>query len=146
MKHFYSHTTQSFYIDEINHEIPTDSIEITEEQHNELYNAMNKGCVIFNDLTYSDAPPSSFHKWNKKNKKWMLDKEAEKEFKIKQHEAFRDSLLNEANAEIDILNRAIRLRRATDVDKKRLEQLENYTIDLYELDVNDINVVFPDKP
>lgn len=145
MKHFYNKKTKSFYIDEINENIPNDSVEITEKQHIALYNAINAGCIIFDDLTFSEPPPSFFHKWNKKTKEWVPDKDAEREFTIKQNETIRDSLLNEANAEIDILNRAVRLRRASDADKKRLELLENYTIDLYELDLNDINVVFPDK-
>lgn len=146
MKHYYNKKTKSFYVDEINENIPNGSVEITEDQHNTLHNAINAGCIIFDDLTISEPPPSSFYKWNEKTKKWVLDAEAEKDFKIKQNETIRDSLLNEANAEIDILNRAVRLRRASEADKKRLELLENYTIDLYELDLNDINVVFPEKP
>ncbi|MWP49857.1 MULTISPECIES: tail fiber assembly protein [unclassified Gilliamella] len=58
----------------------------------------------------------------------------------------RDSLLNEANTEIEIINRAIRLHRASESDKTRLEKLEVYTIDLYELDLNNVDVVFPKKP
>ena len=61
MKHFFNYKTQSFYIDEINNEIPADSIEITEQQHNELYSAINKGCMIFSDLSYSEPQPSEFH-------------------------------------------------------------------------------------
>lgn len=146
MKHYYNKKTRSFYIDEINTSIPNDSVEITEDQHNELYNAINTGCVIFDDLTYSESPPSAFHKWNEKTNKWVLDKDADREFKIKQNETIRDSLLSEANAEIDILNRAVKLRRASDIDKKRLELLENYTIDLYELDVTTPDLVFPELP
>ena len=146
MKHYYDNSTQSFYIDEINTSIPDNSVEITEEQHNELYNAINAGCIIFDDLTISEPPPSAFCIWDKKTKGWVLDKEAERNFKIKQNETVRESLLDDANAEIDILNRAVRLRRASDADKKRLELLENYTIDLYELDLNDIDMVFPVKP
>ena len=58
----------------------------------------------------------------------------------------RDSLLSVVNAEIDILNRSVRLRRATDADKKRLELLENYAIDLYEIDLSTPDVVIPEKP
>lgn len=74
MKHFYNFKTQSFYIDEINIDIPPDSIEITKDQHIDLFNAINAGCVIFNDLTYSEPPPSGFHKWD--GKKWVLDENA----------------------------------------------------------------------
>lgn len=64
MKHFYNFKTQSFYIDEINIDIPPDSIEITKDQNIDLFNEINAGCVIFNDLTYSESPLSGFHKWN----------------------------------------------------------------------------------
>ena len=44
--------------------LPNDLIEISEQQHLELLNAINSGCVIFSDLTYSKSRPSQFHKWN----------------------------------------------------------------------------------
>ena len=144
MKHFFNYKTQSFYIDEINNEIQEDSIEISEQQHNELYNAINKGCVIFSDLSYSEPKPSEFHEW--KVDDWVLNEQYKKEYEIQQKKALRDSLLSIANAEIDILNRSVRLRRATDADKKRLELLENYSIDLYELDLSNPDVVIPEKP
>lgn len=146
MKHFYNPQTNSFYIDEITPKIPDGCVEITEQQHNELYNAINSGCIIFEDLTYSLPKPSLFHKWDSENKKWVLDKAEQRSFIIKQNEMQRDLLLDSVNSEIDILNRAVRLRRASAADKKRLEILESYTVDLYELDLNDVNVVFPEKP
>ena len=144
MKHFFDYKTQSFYIDEINNDIPPDSIEITEQQHNELYNAINNGCVIFSDLSFSDKPPSEFHKWNGKG--WVLNQQHKNNYIIQQNTDLHNSLLNDTNAEIEILSRAVRLRRATDADKKRLELLENYSIDLYELDLSSPDVVIPEKP
>lgn len=88
--------------------------------------------------------PFEFCEWD--GEKWILDKKAVREFKLKHNIALRDSLLNNANAEIEIINRAIRLNRASETDKIRLEKLEIYTIDLYELDLSDVDVVFPDKP
>lgn len=66
--------------------------------------------------------------------------------KIEINTVKQQQLLNVVNAEIDILNRSVRLRRATDADKKRLELLENYSIDLYELDLSNPDVVIPEKP
>jgi len=61
----FSFTEQAFYDTELNYsELPSDLIEITAEQHNELLNALNSGCIIFADLTYSDPKPSQFHEWN----------------------------------------------------------------------------------
>ena len=88
--------------------------------------------------------PFQFSKWN--GKEWVLDIDAKNTHTIQQNTALRDSLLNAANAEIEILSRAVRLRRATDADKSRLELLENYTIDLYELDLSSPDVVIPEKP
>lgn len=88
--------------------------------------------------------PFEFCRWE--GEKWILDEEEKREFKIKKNVTIRDSLLNDANTEIEIINRAIRLRRASEADKSRLEKLELYTIDLYELDLNNVDVAFPEKP
>lgn len=146
MKRFYNHKTKSFYIDEINDAIPENSVEITEEQHSELYNAINAGCIIFDDLTHSEPPPTPFHEWDSKAKNWLSNKDAQQKYITNQNTAMRDSLLDKANKEIDILNRAVKLRRASDTDKQRLELLENYTIDLYELDLTISDLVFPKLP
>ena len=144
MTHFYDKKTQSFYIDGINNEIPDDSIVITVKQHDELHNAINAGCIIFDDLTYSEPPPSVFHKWA--GKKWVLDKNAENDFKIKQNVALRDKLINDANAKITLLQRAIKYNVATDNEKKLLEQLELFTINVARIDVSDVDAVFPKMP
>ncbi|QYN44512.1 tail fiber assembly protein [Gilliamella sp. ESL0441] len=93
---------------------------------------------------HTQLEPFEFCKWD--GKKWILDEEEKRDFKIKKNVTIRDSLLNEANAEIEIINRAVKLHRASEEDKQRLNKLEIYTIDLYELDLNNIDVVFPDKP
>lgn len=144
MTHFYDKKTQSFYIDDINNEIPDDCVEITAKQHDELHNAINSGCIIFDDLTYSEPPPSGFHKWD--GKKWVLDENAENDFKIKQNIALRDKLINDANAKITLLQRAIKYNVATDNEKNLLEQLELFTINVSRIDTSDINVVFPEMP
>ena len=48
--------------------LPDDLIEVTNEQHQELLSALNSGCVVFSDLTYSDPKPSRFHKFD--GSKW----------------------------------------------------------------------------
>ena len=61
----FSLETKSFYDLELNYpELPTDLVKITDEQHSELLKALNSGCIIFADLTYSDVKPSQFHEWN----------------------------------------------------------------------------------
>ncbi|NUF49930.1 tail fiber assembly protein [Gilliamella sp. ESL0250] len=146
MKHFYNHTTQSFYIDEINHEIPADSIEITAEQHNELYSAINAGCIIFDDLMYSDPKPSPFHKWNKKNKKWILDEDAKNDNIIKNNQNLKNSLINEANEKISLLQDIIDLDMQDADEEAQLKAWKKYRILLTRVDASDINAVFPAKP
>ena len=43
---------------------PNDLTDVTNEQHQTLLNAINKGCIIFPDLTVSAPKPSQFHEWN----------------------------------------------------------------------------------
>lgn len=61
----FSFKNQSFYDMDLSYlNLPNDLIEISEQQHLELLNAINSGCVIFSDLTYSKSRPSQFHKWS----------------------------------------------------------------------------------
>lgn len=146
MKHFFNYKTQSFYIDGINIKIPKNSIEITEQQHNELYNAINKGCIVFDNLTCSEPQPSSFHSWDSKNKTWIENTKAKTIATIQQNKLTQNSLINDANNKIILLQRAVKYNRATDDEKKLLEQLELYTVEIGQVDTSDINAVFPDMP
>lgn len=114
-----------------------------------IYNIETKLSKEVNELgpiesTFTALEPFEFSVWD--GEKWVLDIDEQRSFKIQKNTALRDSLLNAANDEIEILSRAVRLRRATDADKKRLELLENYSIDLYELDLSNPDVVIPEKP
>lgn len=61
----FSVSEQIFYDSDFNYpELPSDLIEITAEKHTELLNALNRGCIIFDDLAYSEPKPSQFHEWN----------------------------------------------------------------------------------
>lgn len=144
MTHFYDKKTQSFYIDEINIDIPADSIEITATQHDELHNAINAGCIIFDDLTYSEPPPAGFHKWD--GEQWVLDITAETDFKIRKNTDLRDKLLTDASTKITLLQRAIKHNVATDNEKRLLERLELFTIDVSRIDTANVNAVFPEMP
>ena len=58
----------------------------------------------------------------------------------------RDKLINDANAKITLLQRAIKYNVATDTEKQLLEQLELFTINVSRIDTSNINVVFPEMP
>ncbi|HAK15810.1 MAG TPA: hypothetical protein DCM65_06020 [Acinetobacter junii] len=61
----FSFMNQAFYDAELPYsELPHDLIAITSEKHLELLSALNKGCIVFGDLTYSEPKPSQFHEWH----------------------------------------------------------------------------------
>ncbi|MEJ5137271.1 MULTISPECIES: hypothetical protein [Acinetobacter] len=62
----FSQKTQSFYDLNIDYsELPSDLVEITEEQHTGLLQKLNEGCHVFADLTYSEPRPTHFHIWSR---------------------------------------------------------------------------------
>ena len=88
--------------------------------------------------------PFQFSKWN--GKKWVLDANEQTTFKIKQNKSLKNSLLNEANENISILQDAIDFDMAEDGDEEKLKAWKKYRILLNRIDASDINVIFPEKP
>ena len=88
--------------------------------------------------------PFPFSKWN--GKKWILDEDEQKAFKIKQNKAQKNLLLNEANENISILQDAIDLEMSEDGDEEKLKAWKKYRILLNRIDATNINVIFPEKP
>lgn len=88
--------------------------------------------------------PFQFSKWN--GEKWVLDENEEKAFKIKQNKSLKNSLLNEANENISILQDAIDLDMSEDGDEERLKLWKKYRVLLNRIDASDTNVIFPTKP
>lgn len=146
MKYFYDIKTNSFFIDTVNDVIPESALQITEQQHNELYLAINAGCIIFDDLSYSEPPPAIFYKWNGKTKKWVKDKEAENAAAIAQNQTMKNSLINEANDKIVLLQDIIDLDMQEADEEVQLKKWKKYRILLTRIDTSDIKAVFPDKP
>lgn len=61
----FSLNQQAFYETNLNYsDLPSDLIDVTLDQHAELLNALNNGCIIFDDLSYSEPKPSQFHTWS----------------------------------------------------------------------------------
>ena len=67
-------------------------------------------------------------------------------FKTKQNKSLKNSLLNEANENISILQDAIDFDMAEDGDEEKLKLWKKYRILLNRIDASDINVIFPEKP
>ncbi|PXZ05770.1 tail fiber assembly protein [Gilliamella apicola] len=130
MSIYYNSKNNCFYDSNIN-EVSSDSIKISSKYHFELLEKQSQGFVIKSD---ANGYPFAVESVLTADEIIMINTSKQQQ------------LLNVVNAEIDILNRSVRLRRATDADKKRLELLENYSIDLYELDLSNPDVVIPEKP
>ena len=88
--------------------------------------------------------PFQFSKWN--GKKWVLDADEQTTFKIKQNKSLKNSLLNEANENISILQDAIDFDMTEDGDEDKLKAWKKYRVLLNRINVSDINVIFPEKP
>ena len=88
--------------------------------------------------------PSQFSKWD--GKKWILDEDEQNAFKVKQNKSLKNSLLNEANENISLLQDAIDLDMAEDGDEDKLKAWKKYRILLNRIDISNITVVFPEKP
>lgn len=88
--------------------------------------------------------PFQFSKWS--GKKWILDEDEQNAFKIKQNKMLKNSLLNEANENISILQDAIDLDMSEDGDEEKLKAWKKYRVLLNRIDISNIAVVFPEKP
>ncbi|PXZ05769.1 tail fiber assembly protein [Gilliamella apicola] len=66
--------------------------------------------------------------------------------KIEINTVKQQQLLNIANEQIIILERAIKYNRAEDADKLLLEQLELFTIDVSQADLSAPDLIFPELP
>ena len=62
---FFSISKKLAYHPDFNYsELPSDVVKVSNEKHQELIIAINSGCIIFPDLTFSAPQPSQFHTWN----------------------------------------------------------------------------------
>ena len=87
---------------------------------------------------FTPLEPLQFSTWN--GKKWVLDEDEQNAFKIKQNKMLKNSLLNEANENISILQDAIDLDMSENGDEDKLKAWKKYRV------VSNIAVVFPEKP
>ncbi|KFA58980.1 Tail fiber assembly protein from lambdoid prophage DLP12 [Gilliamella apicola] len=93
---------------------------------------------------FTELEPFEFCQWN--GKKWVLDEIAKNESIIKNNQLLKNSLLNDANEKIAILQDIIDLDMQEMDEEAQLKQWKKYRILLMRVDVSDINAKFPDKP
>lgn len=79
-------------------------------------------------------PQTPFDKWN--GKKWVTDKAEQHTHEVAVAESQKQSLLAEAEQEIAMLERKIRLNMATDEDKFNLTEWEVYSVTVADTDTS----------
>jgi hypothetical protein len=93
---------------------------------------------------FTELKPFEFCKWS--GTKWVLDEYAKNEHLIKNNQLLKNSLLNDANEKIAILQDIIDLDMQETDEEARLKAWKKYRILLTRVDASDVNAVFPVKP
>lgn len=90
-------------------------------------------------------PQTPFDKWD--GKKWVTDKAEQHAHEVAIAESQKQSLLAEAEQEIAMLERKIRLNMATDTDRAKLTKLEIYSVKVIDTDlITAPDIAWPQKP
>ncbi|MFG0741113.1 tail fiber assembly protein [Providencia sp. TYF-12] len=90
-------------------------------------------------------PKTEFDKWN--GKKWVTDTEAQKAMLVEQAEQEKTQRLEEAEQNILMLERKVRLGMATDEEIELLRQWEIYSIKASDIDTSIApDIDWPKKP
>jgi Caudovirales tail fibre assembly protein. len=131
MSIFYSKKKCGFYDDKINNDFPDDVVEISRQYHSELLEKQSQGFDIKSD---KNGYPVAVEHVITIDEIIMINTSKQQQ------------LLNIANEQIIILERAIKYNRATDADKLLLEKLELFTIDVSQVDLSDPDLTFPELP
>lgn len=127
---YYNSKNNGFYDSNIN-DIPGDSVEISDEYHAELLEKQSNGLVIQSD---ENGYPIAVEHVLTVDEIIMINTSKQQK------------LINIANEQIIILERAIKYNRATEDDKQLLEKLELFTVDVSQVDLDDVNLMFPELP
>ena len=127
---YYNSKKNGFYHSNIN-EIPANSVEISNEYHAELLDKQGRGFSIQSDE--NGYPVAIEH---------VLTVDEI----ILKNKSQQQQLINIANEQIIILERALKYNRATEAEKNLLEQLELFTVDVSQLDLSDPGLTFPEIP
>lgn len=88
--------------------------------------------------------PFEFCKWD--GGKWVKDKVAENNATIEHNQFKKNSLINEANEKIAIIQDVIDLDMQESNEEEQLKKWKKYRILLTRVDSSDVNAAFPEKP
>ncbi|QIF59039.1 MULTISPECIES: tail fiber assembly protein [unclassified Providencia] len=90
-------------------------------------------------------PKTEFDVWN--GKKWVTDTEAQKAMLVEQAESEKSQRLEDAEQNILMLERKVRLGMATDEEIELLRQWEIYSVKVSEIDTSTVpDIEWPVKP
>lgn len=87
---------QNTFLDSELHEIDDSAVEISTEQHLQLLDAINSGCLILPDLTTTPPRPSEHHEWN--GKAWTIKRELAKQLAAQSLQSAKNDKIAELNA------------------------------------------------
>ncbi|MGJ7260667.1 tail fiber assembly protein [Morganella morganii] len=100
--------------------------------------------VLSDNLTLLE-PQTPFDKWD--GKKWVTDKAEQHTHEVAVAESQKQSLLAEAEQEIAMLERKIRLNMATETDRAKLTEWEIFSVKVADTNTSTApNIDWPQKP
>lgn len=88
--------------------------------------------------------PNEFDKWN--GTEWVLDSDKKNSFIIKQNQATKELLLSEVTVKIATLQDAIDLDISENGDTEKLKMWKKYRILLTRIDINQVDIEWPEMP
>jgi len=155
----FSETTQAFYDDTFEEnaaidDIPTDVREISLEQYQDFYSAINSACRVYvkkDKFIISTPRPGTLCEWDDSKKTWIMSDEAkvqQQALDVANAEKQRQSLIDEATQIISLLQTKVMIGRTLmDTEKQTLNIWLDYIDQLNLVNVSvapDIN--WPEKP
>ena len=122
---------------------------VEDNREKTAYNIETKEAVKINYLGkikegFTLFEPFEFCKWD--GEKWVKDKVAENNATIEHNQFKKNSLINEANEKIAIIQDVIDLDMQESNEEEQLKKWKKYRILLTRVDSSDVNAAFPEKP
>ncbi|MBY4840973.1 MULTISPECIES: tail fiber assembly protein [unclassified Pantoea] len=155
----FSETTQAFYDEAFEDnaavdDIPADVREITLEQYQEFYSAINSACRVYvqkDKLVISEPRPGALCEWDDGKKTWFMSDAAKAQQQaqdIANAERQRQTLTEEATQKISLLQTKVMIGRALlDNEKQTLNIWLDYIDQLNLVDVSAApGISWPLKP
>ncbi|WP_455844606.1 tail fiber assembly protein [Pantoea agglomerans] len=155
----FSETTQAFYDEAFEDnaavdDIPADVREITMEQYQDFYSAINSASRVYVDkdrFVISTPRPSALCEWDEGNKAWFMSDAAKAQQQaqdIANAERQRQTLTDEATQKISLLQTKVMIGRSLlDSEKQTLNTWLDYIDQLNLINVSAAdNISWPRKP